>query len=142
MVWAMALVVACTAPDVPAGDPGDPVERADDSALAACAHPKCVRGVKLAGSCDPCVAQICALDLACCSTSWDQICVDEIRSICHSQDCTCAHSKCTLGAKLVKECDACVTTICTADSYCCTTTWDHICVQEVASLCHQVCPAP
>ncbi|KAI8832135.1 Fungalysin metallopeptidase-domain-containing protein [Chytriomyces cf. hyalinus JEL632] len=52
---------------------------------------------------------------------------------------TCAHSICTSGGKLSSTCDSCVAKICAADSYCCTTSWDSICVGEVASICNQTC---
>jgi subtilisin-like proprotein convertase family protein len=53
---------------------------------------------------------------------------------------TCAHSKCTTGTRLTSGCDPCVTQICAADSFCCSNTWDSICVGEVSSICHQSCP--
>ncbi|KAJ3046367.1 hypothetical protein HDU99_009805, partial [Rhizoclosmatium hyalinum] len=47
------------------------------------AHSKCVTGVALrASSCDPCVGQIIAQDSYCGSTSWDSVCVGEVKSIC------------------------------------------------------------
>jgi vibriolysin len=52
---------------------------------------------------------------------------------------TCTHSKCVTGVKLVSGCDACVTQICAADSYCCNTSWDATCVGEVASVCGLSC---
>ncbi|TPX47668.1 hypothetical protein CcCBS67573_g10236 [Chytriomyces confervae] len=52
---------------------------------------------------------------------------------------TCAHSICTSGGKLSSTCDSCVAKICAADSYCCNTSWDSICVGEVASICNQTC---
>jgi hypothetical protein len=33
-------------------------------------------------SCHSCVTEICNLDPDCCSTAWDQTCVDEVNSIC------------------------------------------------------------
>jgi Trypsin len=51
----------------------------------------------------------------------------------------CAHSKCASGTKLVKTCDACVAKICAADAYCCSTSWDSICVGEVQSVCNESC---
>jgi subtilisin-like proprotein convertase family protein len=53
---------------------------------------------------------------------------------------TCAHSECTTGAKLTSGCDACVTSICASDSFCCNSSWDSICVGEVGSICGQTCP--
>lgn len=48
-----------------------------------CAHPLCQQGAKLnPAACDPCVAQICAVDSYCCSTAWDSICVGEVASVC------------------------------------------------------------
>ncbi|MGC4123279.1 MAG: lamin tail domain-containing protein [Myxococcales bacterium] len=52
---------------------------------------------------------------------------------------TCAHPTCSTGTKLVSGCDACVTKICAADSYCCSTSWDSTCVKEVATICGQSC---
>jgi len=113
-----------------------------------CSHSDCTTGTKLVATCDPCVTKICAADSFCCNTSWDSVCVGEVKSIC-GQTCgapppppdagTCTHSECTTGTKLVKTCDACVTKICTADAFCCSTTWDSICVSEVGSICGQTC---
>jgi hypothetical protein len=106
-----------------------------------CSHAICSTGAKLTSGCDMCVTSICAQDSYCCSTSWDSICVGEVSSIC-KQSCGssgCAHSKCSTGAKLTSGCDACVTKICSQDSYCCSTKWDSICVGEVASICGQSC---
>jgi hypothetical protein len=47
-----------------------------------CAHDICLTGVALAAGCDPCVAQVCAVDSFCCNTSWDGICVGEVTSVC------------------------------------------------------------
>ena len=53
---------------------------------------------------------------------------------------TCTHPICSAGVKLTKACDPCAASVCTADSYCCNTKWDAICVGEVASVCGQTCP--
>ena len=50
-----------------------------------CAHPKCATGGALNAACDPCVAQICAVDSFCCNNSWDSICVGEVSSVCGQQ---------------------------------------------------------
>jgi len=52
---------------------------------------------------------------------------------------SCAHSECSTGTKLTSGCDTCVTSICAADSFCCSSSWDSICVGEVSSVCHQTC---
>lgn len=122
-----------------------------------CTHGICSTGTKLVASCDSCATSICASDSYCCNTAWDSQCVSEVSSICGSSTCssgggtptpppptggtgTCTHSDCTSGTKLVKTCDPCVTSVCNADSYCCNTAWDSICVGEVASVCGASCP--
>jgi hypothetical protein len=52
---------------------------------------------------------------------------------------SCSHPICSTGTKLTSSCDACATQICAADSYCCNTSWDSICVGEVSSVCNQSC---
>jgi hypothetical protein len=47
----------------------------------------------------------------------------------------CAHSTCTTGSKLANGCNACVSTVCGSDPYCCTTKWDKYCVSESKSWC-------
>jgi hypothetical protein len=53
---------------------------------------------------------------------------------------SCAHPICSTGGKLTASCDACATKICAKDSYCCSTSWNSICVGEVSSVCGQSCP--
>jgi hypothetical protein len=48
----------------------------------------------------------------------------------------CGHSICETGAAVSATCDSCVVSICAADSFCCTTSWDGQCVGEVSSICH------
>ncbi len=52
---------------------------------------------------------------------------------------TCSHDKCTSGGKLVSSCDSCVSQVCAQDSFCCSNSWDSICVGEVGSICGQTC---
>ena len=134
--------------------PDTGTDAGNDGGGSTCSHSDCTTGGKLVATCDPCVQKICAADSFCCSTSWDSVCVGEVKSVC-GQTCggtdagtdagndaggsTCSHSECSTGAKLVKTCDACVTKICNADSFCCNSTWDSICVSEVGSICGQTC---
>jgi hypothetical protein len=53
---------------------------------------------------------------------------------------TCAHAICSTGVALTATCDSCATQVCAADSFCCNSSWDSICVGEVSSVCHQTCP--
>ncbi len=109
-----------------------------------CAHPICSTGASLTGSCDSCAASICTADSYCCTTAWDSICVGEVASVC-GQSCTgggsgtCTHAECSAGTKLKSGCDACVTNICSQDSYCCKTKWDSQCVSEAGSICGESC---
>ena len=117
-----------------------------------CPHDVCTTGAKLTSGCDSatgnCVSKVCPVDPYCCGTSWDSTCVMEVRTVCKSLKCaesqgTCAHSLCTSSTALVNGCDVlkanCVSAICAADSWCCTNSWDTICVGEVASVCAYNC---
>jgi hypothetical protein len=53
---------------------------------------------------------------------------------------TCSHLLCSAGAALVSGCNSCATSVCAADSFCCNTSWDSICVGEVGSICGLACP--
>jgi hypothetical protein len=109
-----------------------------------CAHSVCTQGAALdAASCVDCVSDVCAIDPFCCVTGWDAVCVTAAKtsSTCKSPSsgaytCQCAHSYCTVGSALDEDCDPCVAEICSSDPYCCSTNWDNLCVQSVASTCH------
>jgi hypothetical protein len=62
--------------------------------------------------------------------------------VCTAGTCsvTCAHDKCVTGDRLAADCDPCVTSICSIDSFCCNVAWDSLCVSEVASICQLTCP--
>jgi hypothetical protein len=51
-----------------------------------CTHSLCMTGAPLLNNCDStkanCVSSICAVDPYCCSTAWDNACIDEIESVC------------------------------------------------------------
>jgi cysteine-rich repeat protein len=113
-----------------------------------CVAGRCLPGSPFSGVCgvDPCISEICVSYPGCCTTSWDAACVDAVRSVCGSLTCrasapACAHPACTQGSALLSGCDdppvspSCVASICSADSYCCTTAWDGQCVAEVVSVC-------
>jgi hypothetical protein len=52
---------------------------------------------------------------------------------------SCSHPICSTGGSLTASCDTCAAQICAADSFCCSSSWDSICVGEVATVCHQTC---
>lgn len=55
-----------------------------------CGHSLCTTGASLLNYCDStkanCVSSICAVDPYCCSTAWDDICMDQVESVC-SKNC-------------------------------------------------------
>jgi len=111
-------------------------------------HDKCTSGDALAGVGGSCEASVCAVDPFCCTTAWDGACVAEVRTVCGSLACpestgTCEHTLCTEGASLASTCDKakanCVAAICAVDSFCCTSSWDAICVNEVDTVCGKNC---
>ena len=53
-----------------------------DCGACPCAHATCSIGEALDATCDPCVAQICAVDPFCCDGFWDGLCMAEVGSIC------------------------------------------------------------
>jgi hypothetical protein len=115
-----------------------------------CLHDKCDVGPPLSSSCDTCVTSICSANPSCCSTSWNDTCVDMVRSTCGSLACepsqgACGHLQCVTGGFLADGCDdppvspSCVTDICTVDTVCCSGVWDSLCVDTVVVECGLVC---
>ena len=51
----------------------------------------------------------------------------------------CSHPICSTGGALTGSCDTCAAKVCAADSFCCSNSWDSICVGEVQSVCNQSC---
>lgn len=87
-----------------------------------------------AGCVDPTIqACVCAADPYCCNTAWDGICAGEVTSLGCGTCPTNDHNCCVTGAKGCNNntVEACV---CVSDPFCCNTSWDGICVGEVASL--------
>ncbi len=107
-----------------------------------CSHDACEVGEAMSPSCDSCVSQLCELDPYCCETSYDETCVAEAQTIavcgCAAPQ-TCAHDECAEGEILDPECSDCAQTVCEADGYCCTTSWDALCVQRTVELCGKTC---
>ena len=105
-------------------------------------HSVCVSGDRLPNVANACVAAICSTDPACCTQFWSDRCVREVSSICQSLTCTiapCAHAECTMGRELDATCSPSVTAICARDPFCCTNSWDNICVREVADIAGKNC---
>ncbi|HEU4728950.1 MAG TPA: hypothetical protein VFT22_13695 [Kofleriaceae bacterium] len=104
-----------------------------------CAHDVCDPGAPLDQACDTCAGSVCGTDPFCCTVFWDRICVQESESLCGKNCEGCAHDFCNVGDPLASNCDACATSVCAADPFCCTTAWDSRCVQEAASGCGLAC---
>ncbi len=56
-----------------------------------CGHPLCTIGAKVTKGCDgaakgDCATKICNVDSFCCTNSWDQKCVDQVKTVC-AQTC-------------------------------------------------------
>jgi hypothetical protein len=49
---------------------------------AGCAHDECSAGDKLDAGCSDCATQVCGQDSFCCSSSWDDTCVNEAKQAC------------------------------------------------------------
>ncbi len=54
----------------------------------ACAHHACINGPPLAAACDPCVAKVCAVDPACCASTWTPACVAKVGPTCGVAACS------------------------------------------------------
>jgi hypothetical protein len=81
-----------------------------------------------------CCNTVCALDPFCCSTLWDSICADEAAANCascgnpNSGDCFDTHGPFCSD-------ESCCDSVCDVDSFCCTSSWDAICVNEAFVEC-------
>jgi hypothetical protein len=84
---------------------------------------------------------VCNIDSYCCTTAWDNICVQEAQDYCGSNACNggggsgCSHSECQAGAALTPACSTCAADVCAYDPYCCNNSWDSICVQTAEDMC-------
>jgi len=80
-----------------------------------------------------CEASVCAADSYCCSTSWDGVCASEAAADPNCTSClvpNCDEAQGTAGFPSDATCEA---SVCAADSYCCSTSWDGVCASEAAA---------
>jgi hypothetical protein len=73
------------ADEEPIAESRDAIEEETESEAPECAHAKCQTGEALDPACNPCVADICAVDSFCCEYYWDGLCVYEVQSVCGKQ---------------------------------------------------------
>ncbi|MBZ0238731.1 MAG: hypothetical protein K8M05_40855, partial [Deltaproteobacteria bacterium] len=97
----------------------------------------CQPGAPLDPTCDPCVAQVCAIDDFCCAVEWDQQCAMGAEQVCGAP---CSSGGGGGGGGGGSQCDQCIQELCLYDPYCCYVEWDAQCDQEAQQLCGQVCP--
>jgi len=58
-----------------------------------------------------------------------------------SAELSCHHDRCTSGVPLWTSAGGCVSSVCAADPFCCTTAWDATCIAEVRTVCGSlICP--
>ena len=108
-----------------------------------CDHTPCTEGKALSPTCSACTKAVCDNDAFCCTSKWDAQCVTEAKAetACASACGTgCAHSECATGGPLTKTCSTCATNVCNADNYCCTNSWDSICVGKAKTTTGCTCP--
>ena len=122
----------------------------DASAALEAFNDKCSVGGPLDPLCDSCIDQICAIDASCCTTQWDALCIEQVRTVCNNLSCDesaglCAHPLCSEGVALTPGCDVppapvgCVEAICLLDPSCCQVEWDANCIDAVSSVCGSSC---
>ncbi len=112
-----------------------------------CAHPlraqfclttqSCIT-VHSPGGCNSaaCCLDVCTVDPTCCSGTWDAFCVTTAHQVC-SGYCGAAINGSCYGTHANPACDnaACCTSVCNADPFCCSTSWDVNCAQYASFLC-------
>ena len=81
-----------------------------------------------------CCTEVCATDPFCCDTAWDDLCVERAWTDCAqcgvgTNSCYSAHSG--VGCEDL----ACCQTVCIADPFCCSNTWDSICAASAVTNC-------
>jgi hypothetical protein len=85
-----------------------------------------------------CCTEVCAADPFCCNSQWDGICVDEAFSMCYACGSPSAGSCYQTHGPSCADFDCCQA-VCSEDPFCCTNSWDSICVNEAGSLCGAPC---
>jgi hypothetical protein len=77
-----------------------------------------------------CCDTVCSIDVFCCDTFWDSVCVGEATSLCEGCGNPTAGDCC--GPNGTPYCDDadCCAAVCAFDSFCCSVEWDQICAEE------------
>jgi hypothetical protein len=113
-----------------------------------CDHDVCEAGSALDPTCGLCAAAVCAADFFCCTSGWDDLCIEAVDEVCAttcSGVTTCKHKPCTVGEAMHESCSPCVDFICDEDPYCCNLEngqWDSTCAQaalDAGAICGGEC---
>ena len=96
-----------------------------------------------------CCEAICLIDPFCCSSSWDDACVQAIYTNCptFAVECgdECAGSCCKEHRNPGCDNAECCAAVCLLDPFCCATSWDATCANAANTLCigeEDACPQP
>lgn len=132
---------------IPCGNPLKSCTGTTSGGSGQCNHSECSTGGPLDTSCNACTAAVCAEDAFCCTTEWDQLCVNAANQLCPScsgsSGPTCAHSACAEGDALSPLCSPCVKAVCDDDPFCCDAQfgeWDDLCVDAAETVSSCNCP--
>jgi|GEM_PF-526914 len=88
-----------------------------------------------------CCLKVCQIDPFCCEIIWDQQCADRSNQLCFQCGSLLAGSCCLKHGNPFCSDQACCETVCLFDPFCCTGTWDEICVSLTTILCPTLeCP--
>jgi hypothetical protein len=89
-----------------------------------------------------CVAIICPQDPFCCIVQWDSLCADAALALCDCgvepppDPCAASTNDCfTSGSGPGCNDAVCCQTVCAADPFCCTNSWDGLCADYAVSFC-------
>ena len=84
-----------------------------------------------------CCTRVCAIDPACCETSWDTPCVDWAERFCFACGNPRAGSCCHQNSTPYCNDRVCCESVCAVDHFCCDTRWDTLCGQLATDACGQ-----
>lgn len=90
---------------------------------------------------EQCCQTVCQIDPLCCQIQWDQQCVDLSLNVCLQCGSQLAGSCCVKHANPFCKDALCCESVCDLDPFCCTGSWDQICVSVATIVCpSQTCP--
>src|SRR5262249_22231738 len=124
---AVLCALRCEATGERRGGPADPrwVQACAQRLITACGRAEQAGNCRTTADCGPLAGRV------------QRFAHDVAATLTGAAGLPCPHDFCQAGAPMGEPpCnDPCVTTICTLDTFCCTTGWDTTCVDEVGSVC-------